>query len=140
MVVVDEHILRGFVIGVASMFGHGFVPQLIHLVLDQALQLPLAPQAVAHLVIEGLVGSKGAGVEVLLVDLSPSGRQLLEMWQDRQACVDAMLGPVVLLARLHDVAGERLLHKDFFHLADGLLEPLLRFDRRFLLLQHFKSL
>ena len=138
--VVFEHILRVFVLAVASMLGHVFGPQPGQLVLDHALQLALALQGVVELVIVSLVGRKGGGVEVALVDLAPSGRHLLEIGQDLQARVDAMLGPVLLLARVHEVAGERLLHQELFLLADGLLEPELRFDGLFRLLVHISLL
>ena len=138
--VVFEHILGVFVLAVASMLSHVFGPQPGQLVLDHALQLPLAPEGVAELVIVGLVGRKAGGMEVVLVDLPPSGRQLLEIGQDLEACVDAMLGPVVLQARVHEVAGERLLHQELFLLADGLLEPELRFDGLFHLLVHISLL
>ena len=109
--VVFEHILRVFVLAVASMLSHVFGPQLGQLLLDHALQLPLAPEGVAELVIVGLVGRKGGGVEVPLVDLAPSGRHLLEKRQDLQACVDAMLGPVVMMTRVHEVTDDRLLNQ-----------------------------
>ncbi len=109
--VVFEHILRVFVIGVASLLGHVFGLQLGQLLLDNALQLPFAIEAVAQLVEVGLVGRKGGWVEVPFVDLAPSGRLLLEIRQDLQACVDAMLRPVLMLTRVHEVTADRLLHQ-----------------------------